>query len=64
MSGPGQLSFWGVAVSYVNNAVITNNVIGPLNYLIYNAALGTNIMMYNNREPNGTPVLGLEQFTR
>jgi hypothetical protein len=65
MSGPGQLSFWGVGVSYVNNAVITNNVIGPLNWTINNGvAQVTNMTMYNNREPNGTPVLGLEQFTR
>jgi hypothetical protein len=63
MSGGGLLSFWGAAVSLVNNAVISNNVIGPIDYTITNAALGTDITLYNNRQPDGTPVLGLDWFT-
>jgi hypothetical protein len=44
--------------------VISNNVIGPINYVITNAALGTDITLYNNTQPDGTPVLGLDWFTQ
>ena len=62
MSGGGILSFWGIGIS-VDDAVISTNVIGPINWLITNGAMGGNLTMFNNTQPDGTPVVGLNQFT-
>jgi hypothetical protein len=61
-SGHGLLGFWGIGASPVNNALIYDNTIGPIDpnaYVVYNAATGTSVILSNNKQPNGSPINGL-----
>jgi hypothetical protein len=58
-SGGGMLNFRGIAMSLLNNATVSNNIIGTANWPVSNAATGTNVTLSNNRHPDGTLVPGL-----
>jgi hypothetical protein len=58
-TGGGFRQFWGIAASLLNNATISNNIIGTANCPVYNAATGTGVTLFNNRHSDGTPVPGL-----
>jgi len=59
-SGNGSLVFWGMQLQDLNNALIYNNVIGNApGSILTNRAIGTGVILSNNRQPDGTPVPGL-----
>jgi hypothetical protein len=58
-SGNGMLQFWGIATPLLNNATISNNVIGLASCQLINTATGTGLIMFNNTTPDGTPIPGL-----
>jgi hypothetical protein len=61
-SGHGALSFFGIGTGSLTNALISNNVIGPIDpraYVMNNTAPGTNVIIVHNTQPNGTSVPGL-----
>jgi hypothetical protein len=58
-AGPGALEFWGIALQDLNNALIYDNVIGPLDYSVTNRAIGVGVILSNNHQPDGTPIPGL-----
>jgi hypothetical protein len=57
-SGGGLLQLWAARMSLLNNSTISNNTIEmPPNF--YNSVTGTNVTMFNNVTPDGTPIPGL-----
>ena len=55
-SGGGMLQFWGIVASSLTNATISDNTVGPDST---SGVSGTNLTLFNNRHPDGTPVPGL-----
>jgi len=44
----------------VTNALISNNVVGPIDpYIVNNVVTGMKVILIDNRQPNGSPVPGL-----
>jgi len=52
-SGAGLPSFWGLQVSLLNTATISNNIVGIANWPVSNNATGIGLTMFNNRTPAG-----------
>ena len=53
-SGGGLTQFFGIAVYQLTGATISNNTIGVFNPGVTNNALGSGLIMFNNRTPAGT----------
>jgi hypothetical protein len=58
-SGGGQLYFWGIAMQYLTNAAVSNNIVGFASCTVRNGATGDSLTLSNNHDPNGNPVPGL-----
>ena len=57
-SGPGILSFWGIAGGYVTSGTISNNIVG-LAPQLNNGFAASTVTMFNNRTPAGTLIPAL-----
>ena len=57
--GGDQSFFFGIDVSLLNTATISNNTIGVSDFQYYNSASGSGLIMFNNRTPDGTLIPAL-----
>ena len=58
-TGAGMTQFYGIAVTELINATVTNNTIGTTTFQLFNYAIGTGVTFSNNRTPGGSLIPGL-----